>query len=250
MARASVRRGGDDLGAHRPADGRVGREEGGRAVQRTGRRVVDAARGVDGDQCGDRRAVLEEHGWPSRCPRRAAPPRRPLPRRRSPRRPPPVAGPAPPVPSPRSRTPARADGRRSRPDRGRRGRPSGTIGTTWCGIRPHGEADAVLLQPRHHPVGGRQPVGAAPGQADGVGVGDQVAGSRASVSRVPGPPPRTSTAAIVAGGGSTTVVPVLHPRPIRWWWPTRIPATSVRSFRGPDPTFRADPAVGVRRDRP
>ena len=49
--------------------------------------------------------------------------------------------------------------------------------------------------------------------------------------------------AVCLTGGSTTVVPVLHPRPIRWWWPTRIPATSVRSFRGPDPTLMAHPAV-------
>ncbi len=59
------------------------------------------------------------------------------------------------------------------------------------------------------------------------------AGCSRSVSRVPGPPPRTSTAALVPTGGMTTVVPVSHPRPVRWWWPTAMPAMSVMSLRGP-----------------
>src|SRR4249919_1142173 len=59
------------------------------------------------------------------------------------------------------------------------------------------------------------------------------AGCSRSVSRVPGPPPRTSTAAVVPTGGTTTVVPVSQPRPVRWWCPTAMPATSVMSLRGP-----------------
>ncbi len=52
-------------------------------------------------------------------------------------------------------------------------------------------------------------------------------GRSASVSRVPGPPPRTLTPGVAPSGTNTTVVPVCHPRPDRWWWPTRTPATSV-----------------------
>ena len=51
----------------------------------------------------------------------------------------------------------------------------GTMGTTRVGSSTDEVADAVLLEPRHHPVGGGQSIGAATGQAHRVDVGDEVA---------------------------------------------------------------------------
>ena len=56
-----------------------------------------------------------------------------------------------------------------------------------------------------------------------------------SVSRVPGPPPRTSTLATAPAVASTTVTPVIQPSPMRWWWPTVTPSTSVMALNAPGP---------------
>ena len=187
---------GDDLGARRPADGRVGREERWRAVERTGRRVVDAARGVDGDQRGDRRAVLEDHAGradapgerPGRGPR--CRPDAPLDDRGRP------PAPRPPVPSPRSRTPARGDGRTSHPGRGRRGRRSGRSG------RPGGD-QAPRESPRRappttpsrrrpRPARRRCPRSGTRHGRGGPGCGGRGRRSRGCRVRRPGPRPRRS----------------------------------------------------------
>ena len=209
------------------------------------RRVVHAAGGVDRDQGGDVDAVVEDALAV------------PIPPASGPAD---GAGAAPTLPSTtaagRRAAAARAARRAERRVRAgaRTSRPGPRSKSTarrarWArrgaGSVADREADAVLLQPGHDPVGGGEAVGAAPGQADGVGVrrrGCADRGRRSPGCRVRRPGRRRL--ATVAAGGSTTVVPVRHPRPIRWWWPTRTPATSVRSLRGPDPAFTADRAVG------
>ena len=92
----------------------------------------------------------------------------------------------------------------------------------------------LLGQPAHHAVGRGQAVGAAAGQADGVRPrSTRLRGSSRSVSRVPGRAAAHVDAADGARRGRTTVVPVAQPRPVRWWWPTSTPATSVMALAGP-----------------
>ena len=89
---------------------------------------------------------------------------------------------------------------------------AGTIGTIWPGSAD-GKADAGRLQAGHHPVGGRQPVGAAAGQHDRMHPLDH----RGRVEQIglPGAGPAAADVhpADRAARASTTVVPVSQPSP-------------------------------------
>ncbi len=51
---------------------------------------------------------------------------------------------------------------------------AGTMGTTWWGSGSDLEATVAIGEPAHHPVGGGEAVGAAPGEAHGVDRFDEV----------------------------------------------------------------------------
>ena len=106
----------------------------------------------------------------------------------------------------------------------------GTIGTTPSSIatpRPCSSSHSIT------PSAAARPKALPPLSTTASTWRTELIGSSRSVSRVPGAPPRQSTAPTVPGGVSTTVVPAAQPEPsstsgsIRWWWPTRIPPTSV-----------------------
>ncbi len=84
------------------------------------------------------------------------------------------------------------------------------------GFRSDRHAELETLEMGHDTVGGRQSVGAAPGQADGVDPVDEIARIECVGLAGAGSAPRTSTPATAPAGAMIAVVPVCQPRPVRW----------------------------------